>query len=213
MPSCLRACLLAIVLTGCQATHVQRPLTVDHGGNDVGEQLEFWHALAERPVTSYDEAFHGLLLFLDGDDPATDYAGRVSTLRSRGMLPAGFNRPADQALDRGTLAVAIVKAMKIKGGLMLHIFPGSPRYAVRELQYMELYPPSSPNQTFSGTEFLGIIGKLEDYQRGGTVAGATGQAPGAPVPQEPRPEIPPRLERPQCPQGRAPQGADSGRPV
>jgi hypothetical protein len=30
-----------------------------------------------------------------------------------------------------------------------------------------LYPQSSPNQTFSGTELVGVIGKLEDYQRGG----------------------------------------------
>ena len=32
--------------------------------------------------------------------------------------------------------------------------------------FLDLFPPSSPNQTFSGTEFLGIMGKLEDYQRG-----------------------------------------------
>ena len=31
--------------------------------------------------------------------------------------------------------------------------------------FLGIYPPSSPNQTFSGTEYLGIIGKAEDYQR------------------------------------------------
>ena len=40
-----------------------------------------------------------------------------------------------------------------------------PRYATRELQYEGLYPPSSPNQTFSGAEFVGVIGRIEDYQR------------------------------------------------
>ena len=209
MPSKPSLALIALlVLTGCQTARVERPLTLDHGGNDVGEQLEFWHALAERPVTSNDEAFHGLLLFLDEEDPATDYAGRVSALRSRGMLPAGFDKPAEQAVERGTLAVAVVKALKIDGGLMLHLFPRSPRYAVRELQFMELFPPSSPNQTFSGTEFLGIIGKLEDYQRreageGGGGPAAQGREPRLEAPQtpiapppaitpEPRPDVPGR---------------------
>jgi hypothetical protein len=154
--------------TGCQSARVARPLTLDHGGNDDFEQLEFWHALAGRPVTSNDEAFHGLLLFLDGNDPSDDYAGRVQRLRSRRMLPGGFHQPGDQAVERGTLAVAVVRALKIEGGLALRLTGATPlgsRYAVRELQFMELYPPSSPNQTFSGTEFLGIIGKLEDYRR------------------------------------------------
>ena len=39
----------------------------------------------------------------------------------------------------------------------------NPRYAVRELMYMDLYPPSSPQQTLSGTEYRGNIGRIEDY--------------------------------------------------
>ena len=197
------ALLFALAASGCQTARVQRPLTLDHGGNDVGEQLEFWHALAERPVTSNDEAFHGLLMFLDGDDPATDYPGRVSALRSRGLLPGGFDKPADQAIERGTLAVAIVRAMKIDGGVMLRLFPRSPRYAVRELQFMELFPPSSPNQTFSGTEFLGIIGKLEDHQR--LEAAGGGGGPSA----QPREQ---GLEQPETPVAPAPQPAITPEP-
>src|SRR5438876_8366993 len=143
----------ALLLTGCQTARVSRPLTLDHGGNDDFDQLEFWHGLAGRPVTSNDDAFHGLLLFLNGNDPASDYAGRVSELRSRHLLPADFNQPAEQAVERGTLAVAIVRALKIEGGLALSLIGAAPldgRYAVRELVFMELYPPSSPNQTFSG---------------------------------------------------------------
>ena len=61
---------------------------------------------------------------------------------------------------------ALVRALKIKGGAMQRLTNDHPRYAVRELMYLDLYPPSSPQQTFSGTEFLGIIGRIEDYQRG-----------------------------------------------
>jgi len=169
--------VLAALAGGCHTAKVAQPLTGKLGGNDPDSQLEFWHTLATRPVTSNDEAFHGLLLYADGQDPAKDYAGRVQTLKSRKMLPANFDRPADQAVERGPLAVAICRALDIKGGVMLHL-TGAQRYAVRELQYLDLYPPSAPNQTFSGSEYLGIIGRMEDYQRGNPAEAPAGVMPG-----------------------------------
>ena len=154
-----------LLLAGCGAAKVANPLTAELAGNDPDSQLAFWHTLAERPVTSNDEAFHGLLLFVDDEDPTQDYAERVETLRSRQMLPTGFDRPADEAILRGTLAVAITRILDLKGGLMMHLVGPSPRYATRELLHERIYPPSSRNQTFSGAEFLGVIGRIEDYQR------------------------------------------------
>ena len=52
---------------------------------------------------------------------------------------------------------------------MMTLSPNCSRYATRELVYLELYPPSTPNQTFSGAEYVGIIGRIEDYQRGDNV--------------------------------------------
>ena len=160
------ALILSVLLAGCHSAKVAETLTAKLGGNDPDAQMEFWHTLAERNLTSNDEAFHGLLLYLDAEDPATDYAGRVKALKAKGLLNADFNQPSDQAIQRGILAQALVRALKIKGGMLQRITHDSPRYAVRELMYMDLYPPSSPQQTFSGTEFLGIIGRIEDYQRG-----------------------------------------------
>jgi hypothetical protein len=116
-------------------------------------------------VASNDEAFHALLLFLDGSDPAADYEGRVQALKDRRMVPVDFNGAQAAAVKRGTVAVAIARALEIKGGLSMRLFGPTPRYAVRELQYMNLFPQSSPQQTFSGQELLGIIGRAEDYQR------------------------------------------------
>jgi hypothetical protein len=159
------ALLLVTGIGGCQSAHVDKPLTATLGDSNPDTQLEFWHTLAEQPVTSNDDAFHGLLLFLDGTDPSSDYAGRLDALKSRKLLPAGFNEPANRAVDRGTLAVALSRALKIRGGLVMALTGPSPRYATKELVFLGIYPPSSPNQTFSGTEYLGIIGKAEDYQR------------------------------------------------
>src|SRR5688500_13794259 len=164
LPACLLAPLL-LTLAGCHAARVDRPLTAELGASDEDTQLEFWHTLAQQPVTSNDDAFHGLLLFLDGTDPAADYAGRVAALKDRKLLPRRFNQPAEQAVDRGTLAVALSRALKIRGGIVMSLTGASPRYATKELVFLGVYPPSSPNQALSGTEYLGIIGKAEDYQR------------------------------------------------
>lgn len=157
--------LLLVGLAGCQTARVERPLTAELGGSDEETQLEFWHTLAQQPVTSNDDAFHGLLLFLDGTDPAADYAGRVAALRERRLLRRDFDAPAEQAVDRGTLAVALARALDIRGGAVMALTGATPRYATKELVFLGIFPPSSPNQTFSGTEYLGIIGKAEDHQR------------------------------------------------
>src|SRR5947207_12592523 len=93
------ACILCLTL-GCHSAKVAEPLTAKLGGNDPDAQMEFWHTLATRNLTSNDEAFHGLLLYVDGEDPATDYAGRVKTLKDRGLLDRSFDQPADQAVQR-----------------------------------------------------------------------------------------------------------------
>jgi hypothetical protein len=170
--------MVCLALAGCHSAQVANPLTGKLAGNDADSQLEFWHTLATRPVTSNDEAFHGLLLFADGQDSAKTYDARVDTLKSRKMLPSDFKAPANQAITRGDMAVAVCRILEIRGGMMLHIAPRSGRYALRELMFIEVYPPSSSNQTFSGSEFLGIIGRVEDYQRGTTAESPAALLPG-----------------------------------
>ncbi len=160
---CGVACLS---LAACSAPRTATPLTAKLGKDDAGTQLEFWHELGQQPMTSHDDAFHGFLLYLDGGDSASDYAGRVARLKKRGLLADSFNRPADEAIQRGTLAVMICHAVDLKGGVTYSLLGPTPRYATRELQYAGLYPLSTPNQIFTGAEYLGIIGRLEDYQRG-----------------------------------------------
>ncbi|CAN5642340.1 hypothetical protein BH09PLA1_BH09PLA1_27640 [soil metagenome] len=165
-PATAVALVIALFLCGCRAASISESVASKFGGNDPEAQIEFWHALGEKPIACNDDAFHGLLIYVDGEDQSNSYAARVDTLKSRGLLPARFDAPATQAIDRGTLAVAIAKALKIRGGLMMRATGTAPRYAVRELVYEGVYPPSSPNQTFSGAEFLGVMGKMEDWQRG-----------------------------------------------
>ena len=167
---------------GCQSPRVAQPLTQSLPDDPVAAQLEFWHGLENRPVTCNDEAFHGLLLLIDGKDDRTSYDQRVSDLKSRQLLWKKFDRPADEAVQRGIVAVALVRALKIHGGWALSLMGPTPRYATRELIYRNLYPMSSPDQTFSGAEFVGIMAKAEDYMR---EHGADLSAPAATAATEP----------------------------
>ena len=158
--------IVLVTCTGCQPSRPGRPLAAELAGSDEDAQVEFWHALTDEPVATNDHAFHGLLLYLDGKDDAADYAGRVANLKARKMLPKHFDEPATAAVRRGILAVAIMRLLGERGGVTTTLFGPSPRYAVRELMFLNVYPPSTPNQSFSGNEFVGIIGRIDDYQRG-----------------------------------------------
>jgi hypothetical protein len=69
-------------------------------------------------------------------------------------------------LDRGTLAVVLAKALRISGGLTMRLTGLTPRYAVRALEFRDIYPPSSPNQLFTGGMFVGVMQKAEEYELG-----------------------------------------------
>src|SRR3954469_3490700 len=70
---CILPSVLCLLFAGCHNAKVAEPLTANLSGSDPDAQMEFWHTLATRNLTSNDEAFHGLLLFIDSEDPAKDY--------------------------------------------------------------------------------------------------------------------------------------------
>ncbi len=181
-------------LLGCQRATVEQRLVLVHGGNQPEAQMEFWHQLADQRRVSNDDAFHGLLLLAEGEDPAASYEERVALLKERGWLYDRFDEPGDHAVTRGVVATAVARILEIKGGLTMRLVGPVPRYAVRELMYENLYPPSSPRQPFSGTEFLGVISRVEDYQfrQAYLAAQKAGEAPseGGSAPPAP-PDVPP----------------------
>ncbi len=162
--------LLLALLAGCQSVRVQQPpsakLAPATDQNSPYGQIEFWHTLNDQPLASNDDAFHALLLYFDGKDEAADYAARVHALKARHWLASNFDEAGDRAVHRGTVAQALVTALKFKGGVTMRLLGHSPRYALRELQFRGLLPDSSPNQVFTGGELVGVIGKVEDLRTG-----------------------------------------------
>lgn len=168
---------LVAVAAGCQPTKVNTTLMPAYAGSEDDVQMEFWHRLAEKPMTSNNEAFHALLIFVDGEDSAERYYQRVDKLKRKGMLMKNFDGHANDAVSRGTMAVALLKALDLKGGVIISLFGPSPRYATRELRFRNIYPESSPNQTFSGGEFIGLIGRAQDWNDAQQAMAAAEQLP------------------------------------
>src|SRR5689334_22463392 len=108
VPLRMTAVVVGMLLVGCVTPRAGQPLAKELAGSDPDAQVNFWHALADQPVTSNDQAFHGLLLYVDGKDDSPDYAARIANLKSRGMLPLGFYQPPGAGVHRGVVAVAIM---------------------------------------------------------------------------------------------------------
>jgi hypothetical protein len=167
--SLTRAGILAGIgfcIAGCSTAVVRHPLPRSLIGNSTPVQGEFWYQLGRQPIASNDEVFHALLLYVDGKDSAADYESRVKELKSRHLLPADFAGRSDEAVNRGTVAVALDQMLHIQGGLTMRIFGPSPRYALRAAVERGILPESSPNQGLSGGEFIGVMQKAEEFEHG-----------------------------------------------
>ena len=162
--TCWTCVLLAAAITlGCERTQSQSTLTTNYKAEDITGELDFWHGLADRPIVSNNEMAHGLVELANRTDPSETYDQRIAWLKSKGYLDSGFDGAADASAERGTVAQILCRVLNIKGGLTMRLIGAHPRYALRELVYMEIMPDSSPQQGLSGIEFVGIINKAEAY--------------------------------------------------
>jgi hypothetical protein len=152
---------------------VASPLRTTYSPGDAASDMEFWHALPGRPAVANDEALHGLIMLDAGEDRMADYPARVEWARQRRWVGVEWSEPPDQAVQRGVVAVAVCRILAIEGGVMMRVLGPTPRYALRELVDLDIMADSSPQQTISGREFLGVITRAQDYRdrRRAAVAG------------------------------------------
>ncbi len=159
---CLIGALLATV--GCQRTQRASPLITEYDPNDTTAELDFWHGLADLPLTTNNDAFHGLIIYANDADPNLTYEDRLAWLVEQGHLDAGFDGQADEAVGYGTIARIMASILDIKGGLTMRLIGPHPRYALRELTFLRIIPTRSVQQGVPGIEFLSIISRARRYQ-------------------------------------------------
>ncbi|MEM8835009.1 MAG: hypothetical protein AAGD00_04225 [Planctomycetota bacterium] len=154
----------ALLLAGCSRTVVTNPLATDYGAGDPDGEVAFWHSMPPRSAITNNEGMHAILILSDGTDPTSSYEERVALLQERGWLPEGFNEQPNLAMQRGRFASLAAHALGIDGGVMMRLTDKAPRYATRELEFLNLIGPGTEREVLSGLELLGTVAKLEDYR-------------------------------------------------
>ena len=131
-------------------------------GTSFGQSNELLDVLFEEPTTSLGQAAY-LVLTASGRIPDdSSPADAAAALSGQGWSVP--ERSADEPLTLGEYSYLLMQAFELKGGVMYRIFPG-PRYAGRELAYLELIKgDTSPYRTFSGEEAIGILGRLMEWK-------------------------------------------------
>ncbi|MFN0011226.1 MAG: hypothetical protein ACKVS8_06225 [Phycisphaerales bacterium] len=158
------AAAVALALPGCERTMVEQTLETNYAADDVAADLEFTHGLPVKSAIANDEGLHALIVFALGQDTTGGYEQRVALAKQEGWLAEDFDEPPNMAMQRGTLARALVQVLGIRGGLVMRLIGPNPRNATRELVDAEIFPPGgTANQTLTGLEFLGALGNARDF--------------------------------------------------
>lgn len=168
---------------GCTRTVLDASVADTLGGSDVTSELDFWDALAEQSAVTNRDALHALLLTFEalpttnanheekgeGDAGETQpgaFDAELATARQRGWIGESDALVANQTAPVGWIARAICIEAGIEGGLNMHLFGPTPRYALRELKYERLMNTKSENQALSGLELIATIGRVQDRRTG-----------------------------------------------
>lgn len=190
----LLACSAAMI-SGCARTVIVEPQETSYDPNDTTAQLDFWHELPGRSAISNNEGVHGIILLMEGTDTSGSYENRLAYLDERGWLPPSLKEEdANVAMQRGMLAAILVRALEIDGGVMMQLTGRAPRYAYREMVYLDLMPPGSEQMVVDGLDFLGVISECEDYRRAQAMEAQRDAEPEQ-LPEELAPESPEETAR------------------
>ena len=124
------------------------------------QEIEFLAAVEKMPAVTNNDALHAFLVLQDGDDRSADYEARRAEGVRRRWIDAGALPNPNEAAKVGWMATAGCRVMQVNGGLTMHLFGPVPRYATRELVYMEILPLRTENQVLTGSEFVDYLNRL-----------------------------------------------------
>ncbi|MEW5693929.1 MAG: hypothetical protein AB1765_11615 [Candidatus Hydrogenedentota bacterium] len=125
---------------------------------------KYFRELAKRDYVTLADACLALCLLLDGPKEK-DFEFQLEFLKKKKILFKETPTDPKIRLAKGTVAVMLCKALKIKGGIMLRLFPDNQKYALKELVYLKLIGDDSINEWISGKELIGWLDKATEYRK------------------------------------------------
>jgi hypothetical protein len=121
---------------------------------------EFVDGLLAKPEASFGQVSYLVLVASDNIGEDADEARAFDLLQNLKWAPAGAAVNSPVRLDE--YALILMRAFGMKGGIMQRVAP-SPRYAYRELAYLQVIQGrSDPAQRVSGTAAVQMLGRVFD---------------------------------------------------
>jgi len=173
VPVAALAAAAVLVAAGCARTQVAEPAVMRFPRSD--DELQFLDALDKQVVVTNDDAMHAFIIFTDGKDLATDYAGRVQVAKTKEWVGRDWHKPAHESAEIGWMAVAGCRAIGVKGGMTMRVFGPTPRYCTKELVFMGILPLRTENQSLTGQEFVDFLNRLGRSQKFGKPTALQGE--------------------------------------
>ncbi len=163
-------CLAAISVVGCTGRKRSFQPPVDPATLD---DAAFLHYLATVPVVTVDEGTRGLLLLIGPTKDFPTFEARTAELERRGAYRSAWHLSADDVLDKGTLAYALVPLCDTPASInttaagMTGI--ADRRAALQVCVYQELLTAGETTSAVTGGEFLAALDAAERIttRRGG----------------------------------------------
>ena len=131
----------------------------------VSSDAEFFYELTNKQYCTTDDAYRGVLYFVDGTDSSANFQERAARVQMHGLVKKNWEHNPQAPISKGKVAYMFARALELPGGVMYNITNASVRYALRELIYHDIIKGGSEGDKVSGAEYVGILGRADDYRQ------------------------------------------------
>lgn len=129
------------------------------------KEIYFVNLLSKRISYRYD-AVKSIIMLMGVDEEYIDLDSQVRYLKEKCILPKQYAESFDSMLPlrKGLAAYLFLRALEIKGGIALHLFGPSERYALKELIFQGIMSPGYANDIVSGSELVQMMSQAARYK-------------------------------------------------
>jgi len=119
-------------------------------------------SLVRKPIAYRYDAAKAIVILMGVDEDRIDLAAQVAYLQEQGFLPRRYSELFDpmEPLRKGVVAYMLREVLDIRGGIALHLFGPSERYAMKELAFRGIMAEGNVNDLVSGEELVQIMGQV-----------------------------------------------------
>jgi len=139
---------------------------------DQGEKVDidaFLHEhLQKQSMVTVAEAYRAVLVLADGEDNSSSFEERRATLETQGIVRPEWKLEREACIDKGSVAFMVCQVIKAPGGVNLNLLGrtahlGDRRYALRELEYLDLMPNAASYRYITGGELVDLLARADRY--------------------------------------------------